>query len=129
MARCLTPANHTKAAKADYRDTTILWTLEIRHIVANMFLWCLSLFAILALGAALMWRYRIGGGLLFLFTTYLFLQFSSRFFLVPWYKDGGNGVWFADGPIWIMTSVGLVFFALAFTGLVRLIFVVTTKFN
>jgi hypothetical protein len=122
-------ASHNKLAKADCQQTTTLPTLEIRHIVANMFLWCLSLFAILALGAALMWRYRIGGGLLFLCTTYLFLQFSSRYFLVPWYKDGGNGVWFADGPIWIMTSVGLVLFALAFTALVHLIFVVTTKFN
>jgi len=94
-----------------------------------MFLWFSCLAAIFVVGASWMWRYRVVGGLLFLCTAYLFLQFSSRFFLVPWYKDGGNGVWFADGPIWITTSVGLVLSALALMTLVRVIFKVPSIFN
>ena len=115
--------------KADCPDTTQLRTLAIRHIVSNMFLWFSCLAAIFVVGAACMWHYRVVGGLLFLCTTYLFLQFSSRFFLVPWYKDGGNGVWFVDGPIWITMSVGLVLSALALMTLVRVIFKVPSIFN
>lgn len=35
---------------------------------------------------------------------YAFLQVSSHFFLVPWYKDGGNGVGLADWPVWLIVA-------------------------
>lgn len=76
-----------------------------------------------------MWRYRLGGGFLFLIAVYLFLQFSSRFFLVAWYKDGGNGATLNDAPLWMFKSAVLVSCVWALMALIPAISKVPSKLS
>jgi len=47
-------------------------------------------------------RWGCAGVLVLIAGLYAFLQVSSHFFLVPWYKDGGNGAGLDDWWVWLI---------------------------
>lgn len=87
-------------------------------------IWHLALITLLALGALSIWRMGGIGSILMAGALYLFLQASSRYFLNPYYKDGGNGVWLSDGLIWMVWAV---LAALVVGGLIKTLRVLLTR--
>lgn len=80
--------------------------------------WWLAAFAILAANSLLIDRWGRGRLITSFVLMYLFLQGSSSLFLVPWYKDGGDGA--LVGGWWIWAAYPLVVVGLCWL-VVRLI--------
>ena len=54
-------------------------------------IWWTALVALVALSAALIWRRGITRVVVAVLASFIFLQTSAQFHLVPWYKGGGDG--------------------------------------
>lgn len=72
--------------------------------------WWLAACALLAANTLLIDRGGRGGVLAAVVLMYIFFQGSSFLFLVPWYKDGGDGA--LVGGWWIWTAYSFVFVGL-----------------
>ncbi len=80
--------------------------------------WWLAALSLMAVNALLVGRWGRGGLVTSVVLTYVFLQGSSFRFLVPWYKDGGDGALVGGWWIWAAYSlvlVGLCWFVVRLT--------------
>lgn len=67
--------------------------------------WFYAFAVILIAGSGLTARYRRIGAGITLGTIYLYFQISSWLFLVPGYKDGGNGSLISDWVVWLINAL------------------------
>ena len=70
-----------------------------------MSIWWAIFVLLLAVSGTIMWFRPCLGAIVAFALIYGFNQVSSALFLLPAYKDGGNGFFYEDAYLWLILSI------------------------